>query len=78
MVKKKKKKKIYDKFSLENFTQHTSNKADILKTIDVFAHCECTQLSVFWAAEGVQVSFAVHHHAKFCTTSHLHQGLAIV
>ena len=42
------------------------------------AGCERTQLSVLGAAKGVQVSFAVHHHAEFGTTGHLHQRLAVV
>lgn len=37
-----------------------------------------TQLSVLRAAEGVQVPFAVHHHAELSPTGHLHQGLAVV
>lgn len=44
----------------------------------MFVCCEHTQLSILRAAKGVQVSFAVHHHAEFSSTSHLHQGLAIV
>ena len=38
----------------------------------VFGCCEYTQLSILRAAKGVQVSFAVHHHAEFSSTSHLH------
>lgn len=41
-------------------------------------HIVITQLSILWAADRVQVSFAVHHHAELSTTSHLYQGLAIV
>ena len=58
--------------------QKTLNKADTFKTSDLLACWEHTQLSVLWAAKGVEVSFAVHHHAELCTTSHLHQRLAVV
>lgn len=53
------------------------NKApcQITHTRDVSAR---TQLSVLRAAEGVQVPFAVHHHAELSPTGHLHQGLAVV
>ncbi|KAG7224296.1 hypothetical protein INR49_000539 [Caranx melampygus] len=42
------------------------------------SQCERTQLSVLWAAKGVQVSFAVHNHAELSTTGHLDQGLPVV
>lgn len=47
-------------------------------TSNMVAQCERTQLSVLWAAKGVQVSFAVHHHAELSTTGHLDQGLPVV
>lgn len=37
-----------------------------------------TQLSVLGAAEGVDVAFAVHHHAELGSAAQLHQRLALV
>lgn len=37
-----------------------------------------TQLSVLWAAKGVDVALAVHHHAELGSAGRLHQRLAMI
>lgn len=45
---------------------------------ELFKDALRTQLTVFRAPEGIEVSFAVHDHAEFSPTGHLGDRLAVV